>query len=265
MDLQKRSLAPLTDSAWEAIREEATRTLKVNLSARRIVDVVGPHGPEFAAVNLGRLEVPKQQAVEGFRYGLRKVLPLVETRVQFEMEIWELDNAERGARDLDLHPVIQAAHKAARFEEQAIYSGFDAAGIVGLAKASAHKPVVLGKDLSKYPELAAKAVVVLKEANVTGPYTMVLGPGPYRQLESAGAGYPVSKRVERLLGGPILFAPFIEGGFLVSTRGGDFELALGQDFAIGYETTTTTKARLFLGESFTFRVLTPEAVVPLKA
>ena len=37
-----RGLAPISDEAWAQIEEEATRTLKVHLAGRRVVDVHGP-------------------------------------------------------------------------------------------------------------------------------------------------------------------------------------------------------------------------------
>lgn len=39
-----RELAPVSDAAWEQIEEEATRTLKRFLAARRVVDVTDPQG-----------------------------------------------------------------------------------------------------------------------------------------------------------------------------------------------------------------------------
>ena len=47
----------------------------------------------------------------------------------------------------------------------------------------------------------------------------------------------------------------------MSTRGGDLELILGQDLAIGYEAHTQDKVKLYFTESFTFRILEPAAVI----
>jgi uncharacterized linocin/CFP29 family protein len=263
MDFLKRELAPVTDSAWEIIREQAVQTLNANLSARKMVDVVGPKGLEYAAVNLGRLVIPQNQPGEGISYGLRKVLPLVEVRVQLELDRWELDNADRGARDVDVDPVIEAARKLATFEEVAVYTGFEPGAIQGLVDASPHPPIPLGPDANRYPEVAARAMLALRTANVDGPYALALGPDAFRLLEAECLGYPASKRVESLLGGPIVLAPSLDGGVLVSRRGGDFELVLGQDVSLGYETHDPRRVRLFLTESFTFRVLNREAVVRL--
>ena len=71
------------------------------------------------------------------------------------------------------------------------------------------------------------------------------------------------EHVRRLLEGPIVWAPGVDGAAVLSVRGGDFELTVGQDFSIGYLDHTPTTVRLYLQESFTFRVLSPEAAVPL--
>jgi uncharacterized linocin/CFP29 family protein len=51
---------------------------------------------------------------------------------------------------------------------------------------------------------------------------------------------------------------------LLSTRGGDYELTVGQDLSIGYASHDRTDVELFLTESFTFRVLEEKAAVFLK-
>jgi uncharacterized linocin/CFP29 family protein len=71
------------------------------------------------------------------------------------------------------------------------------------------------------------------------------------------------EHVRRLLDGPIVWAPAVDGAVVLSLRGGDFELTVGQDFSIGYLEHTASAVRLYLQESFTFRVLSAEAAVPL--
>jgi len=61
----------------------------------------------------------------------------------------------------------------------------------------------------------------------------------------------------------ITWAPAIAGAFVVTTRGGDFDLHIGQDVSIGYLSHTDTTVRLYLQESFTFLLLTSEASVAL--
>jgi uncharacterized linocin/CFP29 family protein len=49
----------------------------------------------------------------------------------------------------------------------------------------------------------------------------------------------------------------------VTTRGGDFELHIGQDVSIGYLSHSDSAVRLYLQETFTFLLLTTEAAVAL--
>ena len=84
MDLLKRSLAPLPDAAWKMLDETVARVLKAHLSARTLVDFHGPLGGDFAAVNIGQLQATGQ-APNNVPWGVRGVLPLVETRVPLIM------------------------------------------------------------------------------------------------------------------------------------------------------------------------------------
>ena len=129
VDLLKRSLAPLTEKAWEEIDATAARVLKSQLTARRIVDFDGPHGWDFAAVNLGRLDTAKEPSPQEVPWGKRLVLPLIESRVPFQLDQMELDSIARGAKDADLEPLEDAARRTALFEESAVYNGFEPAGI----------------------------------------------------------------------------------------------------------------------------------------
>jgi uncharacterized linocin/CFP29 family protein len=262
MDLLRRKKAPLADEAWKLIDEQAKEVLAANLSARKIVDVSGPRGWEFAAVNLGRLEPGTAEVGAGVTYGIRKVLPLVEVRVPFTLDLRELDDAGRGALDPDLQPLVEAARRIAGFEERAIYYGFAPGGIVGMATASGHAPVALGREPRAFAESVARAIVALRKSGEEAGYALVVGPSVFEMLESEGGGYPPRKQIGALIGGPILLSPFVDTAFLVPAASkDDFELSIGQDLAVGYDVQDGTKIRLYLTESFTFRVIEPLAVV----
>ena len=53
------------------------------------------------------------------------------------------------------------------------------------------------------------------------------------------------------------------GALVLTTRGGDFDLHIGQDVSIGYSSHTDATVSLYLQETFTFLLLTPEAAVAL--
>lgn len=263
MDLLRREFSPLIDAAWAEIDEEARNILATNLSARRVVDLRGPEGWALSAVNLGRLELGESR--EGVSWGLRKVQPLVEVRVPFAVSLSELDNLARGAEDVELDPVTQAAHAAVRFEEQALYNGFSGGGITGLREAAGHQRIAIaGSEPAALLDAVTKALVVFHDAGVAGPHELVLGPVLYKQVLSDNSPYPLRQQLGKLLGRAPIYSSVLEGSaLLVSTRGGDFELTLGQDLAIGYERQEGDEVHLFMVESFTFRVMGPEAVVEL--
>lgn len=265
VDLLRRSMAPVTAEAWKEIDETAARVIKSQLSARTLVDVSGPHGWDLASVNLGRLEVPGQKGSPEVPWGIRQVQPLIETRIHFQLNQWELDNVSRGCDDPDVEALEDTAQKAALFEENAIYNGFKDGQIKGLIPSAAHKPIKLPANVEEYPQAISEAIKALALAGVGGPYALALGTKAYYSLvHHVKTGYPLIKAVRNLLGGEVLWSPALEGGVLLSTRGGDFELVLGQDFSIGYASHDKDNIELFLTESFTFRVLEPEAVIALK-
>lgn len=261
MDFLKRELAPISDAAWNEIGRHAARVIKANLSARRVVDFVGPKGFDFSAVGIGTLVPADEHADDGVRCGVRQVQPLVELRVPFDLDIWNLDDMARGAGDIAVEPIADAALKLARFEERAIYLGFPPAQIGGLAAASVHSSAPLGDDAAQYPDAVARALIAFGDAGVSGPYALVLGPGPYRRLTGDVSVYPLRQRIERILDGPVLLSPVLEGGFVLSLRGGDSELIVGLDASIGYQKHDARHVSLYLTETFTFRVLAPEAVI----
>ncbi|HNQ21930.1 MAG TPA: family 1 encapsulin nanocompartment shell protein [Phycisphaerae bacterium] len=263
LDLLKRSLAPITAEAWQAIDATASRVIKSQLTARTIVDFDGPHGWQLGAVNTGRLDIPKKKS--DVPWGARQMLPLVETRMPFLLNQMEIDGATRGCEDVDLSTLEQAAKQVARFEESAIYLGFADGGLGGIIPSTAHKPITLPPQVRQYPEAVGAALEVLGRAGIGGPYALVLGSKAYYPLmQCVENGYPPRRIVRDLLQGDILWSPVLDGGVLLSTRGGDFQLTVGVDFAIGYAGHTREQVELYLTESFAFRVLEPAAAVTLK-
>jgi len=256
-----RELAPVPEAAFRVVEEEATRVLSRMLAGRKIADVSGPHGWTHSAVDLGttqRIEAP----CDGVAAQRRQVLPLAEIRVPFALSRRELDDVARGSADPDLEPVAVAARKAALAEDGAIFHGWEAAGIEGIADvATRHE---LPANFADYPGVLAEALDHLKVDGVEGPYAMALGRRAHTGvMQTFHEGYPVYKHLERLLDAPLLWAPGLEGGLVVSLRGGDFSLDVGRDFSIGYEDHDADHVRLYLVESFTYRTLAAEAAVAL--
>jgi uncharacterized linocin/CFP29 family protein len=264
MDLLKRELAPILPEAWQAIDNEAARVLRLNLAGRKIVDVRGPYGWQFAAVNTGRLQILPELGDPDLNVGLRRVQPLIELRVPVRLSIMELDSIARGAEDPDLGAVVRAAEKLARAEDNAIFNGLVAGDITGLLRSSPHPAQALPPDIAALPRAVLAARETLRLAGVGGPYVLVLGGALYDQVRATlHEGYPVAKQVEQLMDGPLVRAAALDTAVVLSIRGGDFELWLGQDLSIGYAHHDKHEVELYLAESLTFRVLEPAAAVPL--
>jgi uncharacterized linocin/CFP29 family protein len=259
-----REHAPISARAWQEIDAEAKRTLEVLLAARRLVDFNGPLGASIAAIANGRTETLATPLQEGVVSRIRQVQPLVEIRVPFEVERSQLEAIGRGAKDADLNAVRNAARAAAIAEDRAVFQGYAAAGIEGIFSAAGRRGLTIPDQFELYPDVVAKATHRLRSEGVSGPYGIALGPRCYTGLtRSTTRGYPIIDHVRQLVDGPIVWAPAADGAVVMSLRGGDFELSVGQDFSVGYLDHTGTSVLLYLQESFTFRVLTHEAAVPL--
>jgi uncharacterized linocin/CFP29 family protein len=260
-----RELAPIPEAAWNEIEAEASLALKRALAARKLVEFDGPHGWHASSVDLGRAEALERVPHPGVETRMRKVLPLVELRIPFELARNEIDTIGRGAADADLQAVINAAQIAALAEDTAVFYGYPDGHITGICEAAAARTLSLTDDYTRYPDVVAEAVNRLRMASVDGPYAIALGPRCYTGLtQTRDAGYPVIEHVRRLIEGPVVWAPAADGAMILSMRGGDFQLTVGQDFSIGYLAHTASSVRLYLQESFTFRVNAPEAAIPLR-
>lgn len=260
-----RELAPITAAGWTEIEEEARQTLKRMLAGRKLFDFEGPHGWDRASVNLGRVEDLDETPEAGSRVSRRVVQPLIEARTPFTLDRKELEAAARGAEDIDLDAVTEAARQAAMIEEHALFNGYAAAGITGVMQTSEHEPLPIGEDYTRYPALVAEASDRLRSAGVDGPYAIALGPRCFTELtRTTEQGYPVMEHVRRIVKGPIVWAPAVDGAVVMSMRGGDFVLHVGQDFSIGYISHDEKHVRLDIQSSFTSLVFGPEAAVPLR-
>ncbi len=101
----------------------------------------------------------------------------------------------------------------------------------------------------------------------TPSYSVLLSADAFAAVaETTDYGYPIREHIARVLhDGEIIWAPAIDGAVLLSTRGGDFELHLGQDLSIGYLSHDDEQVQLYFQESLTFIAQTGEASVVLPA
>jgi uncharacterized linocin/CFP29 family protein len=259
-----RELAPISDAAWTDIESEARRTFTRHVAARRVVDLIGPSGVTVPGVGTGHVQVLAAPA-DGVLASRREVAPMVEFRVPFTVGRSAVDDVERGAKDADWQPVKDAARRLAFVEDRVVFDGLESAGIAGIRAGTSNPALGLPSDVRAFPTVVAKAVSALRLAGVAGPYSLLLSADVYTAVEEmVDHGYPVREHVARVLrGGEIIWAPAVAGAFLLSARGGDYELHLGQDVSIGYLSHDSDNVELYFQESFTFLVQTGEAGVAI--
>jgi uncharacterized linocin/CFP29 family protein len=265
MDHLLRSKAPISDAGWELLDGEARQRLSPALAARKLVDFSGPHGWGYSATNLGRTAPLSSAPSDGVSGLQRRVLAVVEVRADFELAREELRDADRGADDVDLEALDRATHQIAVAENVAVFHGWHGA-IAGIAETSPHEQVALGETADGYPRQVAGAVERLLCNGIAGPYGLALGREQYRRVVETAehGGYPLLDHLAKILEGPIVWAPGVQGAVVLSLRGGDFSFHSGQDLSIGYDSHSGEAVALYIEESFSFHVATPEAAVALK-
>jgi uncharacterized linocin/CFP29 family protein len=265
MDHLLKDLAPISAAGWAAIEDEAKSRLTTYLAARKLVDFVGPNGWTHSATNLGRVAKISKPPTDGVTALQRRVLPLVELRAEFSVSRAEIDDIDRGAAG-DLADLDKAAHRIALGENVAVFHGYKAADIKGITEVSSHPPIDFDGEFEHSPTAVAKAVDVLRQSGVDGPYGLAIGPAGYTGIieTTEHGGLMLLDHLRQILGGPVVWAPGVEEAVVLSVRGGDFQLDSGEDLSIGYLDHDADRVRLYFEESFSFHVIEPDAAVPVR-
>jgi uncharacterized linocin/CFP29 family protein len=259
-----RSHAPISELAWTQIDDEARERLEPALGARKLVDFSGPLGWQHSATNVGRVAPVKKSPVAGVTGLSRQVLPLLELRADFTVSRAELQNIDRGAVDADYESLDRAARQIATAENTAVMHGW-ADLVTGIFEQAPFSKRALGIDPLTFPQTITAAAGDLRSSGVGGPYGLALDPDHYRlAIETAeNGGTLLMEHLGEILGGPIVWTPGLKGGVVISQRGGDFLLETGQDLSVGYDSHDADLVHLYIQESLSFRVATPEAAAAL--
>lgn len=254
MDFLKRELAPITANGWKEIEERATAVLSKELSARKFVRVTGPLGRDVTSVTTGRMDVKTKDDI---KYGVYKIQPLTESRICFPLSRWELDNIERGAKDVDYSSLDDGVRKAAKFEEEAIFKGLEDGQIDGIYKSSSYETLDFGKTADETLKAIFDGILKLDAAFAKKPYVLVVSNEKWYYLNTVVKEYSLPEKLEKILGQKIVVSKSIDGAILLPFDDENIELIIGEDYAIGYQNHNESVVELFITESFTFRVLDP--------
>lgn len=254
-----RELAPISNDSWKQIDERATEVLKAYLSGRKVVRVNGPKGLDFNVITDGRLT--NIQKKDGVDFGVYKVQPLVESRIDFEIDRWELDNIARGAKDIDYTPLEEAMKEIALFEDNVIYTGLRNAGIQGLNEVKTVEDIPFGKTYTEIVEAIVKGLVELRKAYAEGPFALIVNDEIYKRIITMDSAYPLDKKIRNLINGNIIYSHVTDGAYLLPFDNENLELTIGRDLSIGYQSHTDEKIKFFATESFAFRVFDPSLII----
>jgi len=177
----------------------------------------------------------------------------------------QLDDVERGAADPDLPELDEAVRQIALGENVTVFHGHQAAGLRGITESTSHEPAAV-EGVGASPDGVARAVNGLRQAGIDGPYGLAICPDIYTGIVETTeyGGHLLFDHLRAILGGPLVWAPGMEGGVVLSQRGGDFQFDCGQDLSIGYLDHDADVVRLYIEETFSFRVLEPDAAVTLR-
>ena len=191
MDFLKRELAPITANGWKEIEERAAAVLSKELSARKFIRVTGPLGRDVTSVTTGRMDVKTKDDI---KYGVYKVQPLIESRICFPLSRWELDNIERGAKDVDYTSLDDGVRKAAKFEEEAIFKGLEDGQVDGIYKSSSYEALDFGKTADETLKAIFDGVLKLDAAFAKKPYVLVVSNEKWYYLNTVVKEYSLPEK-----------------------------------------------------------------------
>ena len=265
MNHLRRELAPVTDSAWREVDAEATRALTTFLAAAQA------RRRDRAAWMGARGREPRVSDWIGHLTGRRRGRLHARCRANPRTS-YALLPCTAGARcDRPRKPIPrshglggrspQGRAQRGRRRVQWLRARPDRRHRLGLAA----RPCSPRRRLRGVSPRGRRAVATLRGAGVDGPYGIALGPRCYTGVieTTQKGGYPVLEQLRLITGGPIAWAQALDGSVVMSLRGGDFELTLGEDFAIGFVGADDERVQLYLEESLAFRAHSPEAAVAL--
>ena len=239
-----RDKAPITEAGWSELDGEAQGAARARRSppARSSTSAAPTGGTTAPPTSAGSTRAGRLENVGAAR---RRVLPVVELRAAFTVSRSELDDLERGAEDIDLGALDEAARRIAHAENIAVFHGWPEAGIRGIAEACTHDAIALSDDFNAYSRHTAEAVETLLRNGHHRPVRARARPRPVhrRDPDDRARRLPALRPPqEDPQGGPIVWAPGVHGAVVVSLRGGDFLFESGQDLSIGYTTTTPSSS-----------------------
>lgn len=267
-DFLHRDDAPFSEGTWAAIDNAVVGAAKSQLTARRLLQVDGPHGLGLKSIPLGDVCIgcgpDDPVCVQG-----ASALPLITINASFRLAARDVAAYEQRGVPMDLTPAIEAALACARQEDDLLFNGMKAIAMEGLltAKEAQSQKLKSWEQVGAAVEDIITAVTKLDSAGFHGPYTLALAAGRYNALFRRYPNGPMTELEhmrELVTDGIVKAASIKEGGVLVASGPQYVQIVLGQDLAAGFVGPEDRNYALTVSESIALRLLVPAAVVVLK-
>lgn len=255
-DYMMRDAAPFSAEEWAKIDAMVVNVLKSTLVGRRFVDMVGPLGWGVETAPLNGFE----QTASGWAAKDAVYIPLKEIFADAVIRAKQLAIASGTPFTLDLGAIAIAAIEVAHAEDKVV--------VLGLLDAGKKNTVALG-DWNVFGsafKAVAAATARLLNTGFDAPYALVLNPTKFAQLAgSMEQGREELEMVEELVKGGIFQCPVMPDNkvMIVSPRGWNFDMVVGQDAATAYVGNTGMDQCLRLFETVALRVKLPGAICVL--
>ncbi len=261
MKFLNRETSPIAAAIWTQIDSVFTPMLSQRLKLRSIVGFTSVPF-ETDAVATGKLKT--LSSVKELTLSARKPIAMVEIRYDFDLPKSIVEAFKRDKPDFDDTVFKEVTNRFSAVENSLILEGLKEADIEGILSKIPSKPIH-AKHTKGLIDAVALMMVAFKAEFVEGPYKLVLSTATLIKMvaESEG-GISVKSRLETLLGADFFVVCESIGDdkiLALSQRGGDFVLYNGLDVSIGFSEEKADSYALFITESCTFRIISPEAAV----
>ena len=261
MKFLNRETSPISAAVWSQIDGVFAPMLSQRLKLRSAVGF-SPVPFETDAIPTGNLK--PLSASNGVELSVREPVRMIELRYEFDLPKSVVEAFKRDKPDFDDTVFKKASNHFSAAENALILEGVKEAGIEGILKNIPRKPIH-AKNTKGLVDAVASMMATFGGDFVEGPYKLVLSTATLIKMvgESEG-GVSIKSRIENLLGAN--FFVVCEGIgddkiLALSQRGGDFAFYNALDVSLGYAGEKEGSYTLFLTESCTFRIVTPEAAL----
>lgn len=263
----QREDAPFGSEIWEQIDGCVIEAARSQLCGRRLLAVEGPFGLGLKSISK-RDEQIKTRSSADVNVMCSPSLPLLMIQKSFIIGARDIAAFEEYGVAADFSEAANAALACAAQENEFIFNG--AKGLFsGLLNADGIQTCKIKgwNEVGKAVEDVIQAVNILDKAGFHGPYAMGLSPELYNGLFHR---YPQGNTTEiehlkELISKGIFKLGGLPAGGILAAYGRQFgSIVLGQDLTTGFTGPSADGYEFSLTESFTLRLLVPQAFCVLK-